>query len=406
MVEITEIDRDGNWGYPSAPGTKFNEGYLKRPDGHEIYFAEYGNPNGEPVFYLHGGPGDGTRPASSRYFDPAHYRIILFDQRGCGKSKPNVNDDLTGALKNNDTPHLVEDIEALRMYLKLGSTHIFGGSWGTTLGLAYALEHPEHVKSLVLRGIFTCTRRDLDYFYQGNAAQYDPGNPGDHTEKEGAYRAYLEDGKDHYMIPRNVRDPKMAEAYARAWDEYVTVIPKAERGDMVAAYHHILNSPEVDPALRLRAAMAWTMWEGVTSHLSHDASPEAMGQFVDQKYAVPFATIENHYFMNGVFLDGTDRNQQTLLDPEQLKKLAGIPIHIVHGKYDQVCPVYQAENLVKSLWLAGIEPNVTYTEMGHSQFERDTNPWLIATMDQLRDQQRGATNFTDKIKRDSGTRSI
>lgn len=203
-------------GHGTAPETKWNEGTLDVGDGHHLHYAQYGNPNGEPVMILHGGPGSGCNLIASKFFDPIHYRVIMLDQRGSGKSNPHISDNMQAALYANDTEHLIEDIEKLRRHLGIDQTHIFGGSWGSTLALAYAQAHPQHVKSLTVYGIFNASKQDIDFFYQGNAAEYDETQPENHTEKEGAYRAYLGDGTLPGSIPPAARDERMAAAYAKA----------------------------------------------------------------------------------------------------------------------------------------------------------------------------------------------
>jgi proline iminopeptidase len=357
-------DADEAWKYP-LPSASNKEGHLlvSQNPMHEIYWAEYGNPQGEPVLFLHGGPGGACGAKDARFFDPQRYRIILFDQRGCGKSKPNVAHDPKAGLADNDTPHLIEDIEKLRDKLNIrGKMHVFGGSWGSTLALAYAIDHPENVQSLVMRGIFPVRKVDLDYFYQGNAATYH-SNPLD-TTVAGAYIFFPE-----------------------AWKEFVEIIPMEKRGDMIAAYAEIFNKEPKDDAERefqLRAVKAWTKWEGVTSYISQ--KPEDLGKFGNAEFAKAFARIENHYFMNGCFLGGKSgeawRNNNFLLD--NVSKIVHIPIRIVQGQYDQVCPRFGADALVEALKKAGAQ-DVEYqiTAAGHSRYERENVAAQTQFMDML-----------------------
>lgn len=330
------------WKYPEI--TPYKEDLIKVSDTppHEVYYAEYGNPNGEPVIYLHGGPGSGTKPSQARYFDPKHYRIILFDQRGCGKSRPHAKDDLKGALADNDTPHLIEDMNKLRDHLGIkGKMHLFGGSWGSTLALAYAIAHPENVKSMTLRGIFLCRKQDDDFFYQGDAA--DPGNP----SLMGTGRFFPEE-----------------------WKRFVEMVPKSERGDMIKAYHKLLNSP--DKATRQEAAKRWSQWEAATMHLVKNQAK--IDDFGDPDHAVAFANIENHYFLNGSFLGGAgDANRDQSYILKHIDRIKNIPTEIVQGRYDMVCPRNQADDLV-SAWNEvqpdeAKRPKLHTTDAGHSWSE-------------------------------------
>lgn len=330
---------------------------------HSIYWEEYGNPAGEPVVFLHGGPGGGAAPDLARFFDPARYRIILFDQRGCGKSIPCAsNDDATAALADNTTPHLVEDIVKLREALNIvGKMHVFGGSWGSTLALAYAIQYPETVQTLILRGIFLCRRKDIDYFYQGNAEVY-AENP-NATDQAGAYMFYPE-----------------------AWKRFVEIIPVEERGDMIKAYAKRFSSTAettADHDHLIAVATSWSVWEGVTSYL--DYTEKNINRFADPSFAKAFARIENHYFMNGAFLGGSGeecRDQNYLL--ENVRQIKNIPVHIVHGRYDQVCPLFQAEELVAALKnVAAQQIDYRITLAGHSMQERENCLALTDIMDGL-----------------------
>jgi proline iminopeptidase len=256
---------------------------------HEIYYEVSGNPDGKPVVVCHGGPGGGSTPSMRRYFDPHRYRIILFDQRGCGRSVPHAE------LEENTTWHLVEDMERLRQKLGIDRWQVFGGSWGSTLALTYALTHPDHVSELVLRGIFTLRREELLWFYQ-----------------EGA----------NWIFPEN-------------WEAFIAPIPENERGDLMAAYQRRLTGG--NEAEMLEAAKAWSVWEGSTVSLM--PSPERMESFAGDRFALAFARIENHYFMNGGFFD---RDDWIIADAG---KLTGIPGTIVQGRYDVVTPMKTAYEL-------------------------------------------------------------
>ncbi len=259
---------------------------LKVSALHEIYVAEYGNPDGKPVVVLHGGPGAGISQAMSRYHDPEAYRMILFDQRGCGRSTPYAE------LEENTTWHLVADIETIRQHLDIERWQVFGGSWGSTLALAYAETHPERVSEIIVRGIFTLRWREIQWFYQEGAS---------------------------YLLP---------EAFA----DYVKPIPEAERSDMVAAYYKRLTGP--DKEVQLAAARAWAMWEGASLSLLPDAGRVAA--FGQPHYALAFARIECHYFQNRGFLE---RDDQLIADAGRLKDIDGV---IVHGRYDLCTPIETA----------------------------------------------------------------
>ncbi len=262
---------------------------LKVSDLHEIYVEECGNPDGKPAIMIHGGPGAGCSPNMRRYHDPERYRIILFDQRGCGRSTPHAE------LRENTTWDLVADMERIRTHLGIERWQLFGGSWGSTLSIAYAETHPERVTELLVRGIFTLRRSELLWFYQEGAS---------------------------WLLP---------EAFA----VYQSEIPPEERGDMIAAYHRRLTGP--DEAVRLSAARAWSMWEGGALSLLPD--PGLVAAFGSPHYALAFARIESHYFVNRGFFD---RDDQLLADAGKLK---GIPGVIVHGRYDLCTPVANAIDL-------------------------------------------------------------
>ncbi|MFT4126190.1 MAG: prolyl aminopeptidase [Gordonia sp. (in: high G+C Gram-positive bacteria)] len=302
----------------------YESGHLPTTDGQEIYWETSGNPAGKPVVFVHGGPGGGTSGAQRRFFDPARYRIVLFDQRNCGRSRPHVAD---GAdLSTNTTPHLIADMEALRDHLGIDRWQVFGGSWGSTLGLAYAQTHPERVTELVLRGIFLLRRSEIDWYYNGGAAHL----------------------------------------YPDVWESYLAPIPTADRdGDLVAAYHRLLTHP--DPAVAQRAASAWTGWEQRTSYLlPRPADPAA-----DPRYDLAFAAIENHYFMHGGFL----ADRQLLAD---IDRIADIPGVIVQGRYDVVCPMRSAWDLHRAWPAAQLH---IVDDAGHASFERGIAHHLIEATD-------------------------
>lgn len=255
---------------------------------HDIYVEECGNRNGIPAVFLHGGPGGGCSPMHRRFFDPDAYRIVLFDQRGCGRSSPHAE------LRGNDTWALVADMERIRETLGIERWLVFGGSWGSTLALAYAQKFPERTLGLILRGIFLCRPRDIDWFYQSGADRI----------------------------------------YPDYWQDYLAPIPETERGDLVQAYHRRLTGS--DPAERERCAIAWSVWEGRCATLHADPSLEE--HYRDPQVALAFAGIENHYFVNGAFF----AEDQLLRDAHRLADIPGV---IVHGRYDVVCPVEQAFDL-------------------------------------------------------------
>ncbi len=296
----------------------FDTGVLQVDARHRLYYEQCGNPSGKPVVLLHGGPGAGCGPKMRRFHDPKHYRIVLFDQRGAGRSTPHAD------LVDNTTPHLVADIEALRRHLGIERWQVFGGSWGSTLALAYAETHPERVTELVLRGIFMLRRWELVWFYQ-----------------EGASRLFPE-----------------------AWAQYLDGIPVVERGDLISAYHRRLTSD--DPAVRLAAARRWSVWEAATSFLRQD--PDFIAGHEDEAFALAFARIESHYFVNGGFFEHDD---QLLRDAHRIRHIPGT---IVHGRYDVVCPVQNAWDLKKAWPEAQLHIAPT---SGHSAFEPEIASALV-----------------------------
>ncbi len=306
------------------PMEPFNSGMLPVSDLHQIYFEESGNPDGKPVVFVHGGPGGGTDASQRGYFNPALYRIILFDQRGCGKSKPHAS------LVDNTTWHLVSDMEVLRKHLKIDAWQVFGGSWGSTLALAYAEKHPEAVTELVLRGIFLLRKQEIDWFYQRGASIIFPD----------------------------------------AWEPYLNEIPEAERSDMVAAYYKRLTS--ADRAVQLSAAKTWSIWEGSTSRLHND--PKSLTRYAADDFATAFARIECHYFVNGGFLE---RPKQLL---EDVSKIRHIPTVIVQGRYDMVCPIESAWALHRAFPEAQL---VIVPDAGHSAKEPGIMRALLEATDKF-----------------------
>lgn len=288
---------------------------------HQLYIEECGNPEGLPVVFVHGGPGAGCEPYHRRFFDPNVYRIVLFDQRGCGRSTPHA--DLTG----NATPALVADMEVIRQHLKIDKWVVFGGSWGSTLGLVYAQAHPEMVAGLILRGIFLCSRREIHWFYQDGASRIFP---------------------DY-------------------WEDFLRPIPEAERGDLVRAYYKRLVGD--DEVARMAAAKAWSLWEGRAATLQ--LSKSVVDHFARPSTALSLARIECHYFMNDSFLE----DDQILRNAH---RLADIPAIIVHGRYDIVCPVENAWALHRAWPQATLK---IIADAGHSASEPGTTDALIkATM--------------------------
>jgi len=303
----------------------YRTGTLKVSDIHEIYFEESGNPNGKPVVFLHGGPGGGTEPKQRRYFDPKAYRIVLFDQRGCGKSTPHAS------LEENTTWHLVGDIEKLREHLGIEKWVVFGGSWGSTLSIAYAETHPDRVLALVLRGIFLLRRQELEWFYQRGASAI----------------------------------------YPDAWEPYEAHIPEAERGDMMAAYYKRLTS--TDEKVRNDAARIWSVWEGKTSCLA--PNNDLVERMAGDAFALAFARIECHYFVNGGWVEG-DRGLLKNVD-----KIRQIPAVIVQGRYDVVCPMESAWALHRAWPEADLR---IVQDAGHSAGEPGIAHELIEATDRFR----------------------
>src|SRR5438445_2086993 len=303
----------------------FETGRLKVSPVHELYYEQVGNPNGKPAVFLHGGPGGGLVTDYRRYFNPEIYRVVLFDQRGSGKSTPHA------ILEENTTWDLVADIERLREHFGIDRWQVFGGSWGSTLALAYAETHPDRVSELVLRGIFLCRPREIKWFYQEGAS---------------------------WIFPD-------------VWEEFLKVIPESERGDMVSAYYRRLTSD--DEKVRVEAARAWSIWEGSTSKLLFDY--ESIERFADPQFALAFARIECHYFMNNCFFP----TENYLI--ENVGKIRKIPGMIVQGRYDVVCPMTSAWDLHRA-WPEA-ELHIT-PDAGHSITEPGNLSALVDATDRCR----------------------
>ncbi len=303
----------------------YASGMLPVSPLHTLYFEQCGNPQGKPVVFLHGGPGGGCNARCRQFFDPAVYRIVLFDQRGCGRSTPHAE------LRANTTWDLVADIERLREHLGIARWQVFGGSWGSTLALAYAQTHPERVSELVLRGIFLLRRWELEWFYQRGCDALFPD----------------------------------------AWEQYLAPIPAAERGDLISAYHRRLTHE--DAAVRVAAARARSVWEGSTSFLLQDAA-HIQSSAADE-FALAFARIECHYFVHGGFL----REDEQLL--RDVGRIRHIPATIVQGRYDVVCPARSAWDLHRAWPEATLE---MVPDAGHSAFEPGNVDALIRATDRYR----------------------
>jgi proline iminopeptidase len=309
--------------YLYPPVDPFDQRMLDVGDGHRLYVEQCGNPEGVPVVVLHGGPGGGCSPAMRRYFDPEHYRVVLFDQRGCGRSRPHAS------VEANTTWHLVADIEAIREALGIEAWIVFGGSWGATLALIYAQSHPSRALHLVLRGVFLMTRAELDWFYGGGAGQFWPD----------------------------------------VWTNFVRPIPSEERGDLIGAYNRRLFSG--DPSQETRFARAWASWENTLASIAN----EGPGADSPADYARAFARLENHYFINHGFLE----EDGYIL--KNMKVLADVPGTIVQGRYDMICPPISAHRLHEA-W-PGSELALI-PRAGHALSEPGISARLVRTMDLLR----------------------
>ena len=308
--------------YLYPPINPFDQRMMRVDGGHTIYVEQCGRPDGRPVVVLHGGPGGGCSPAMRRYFDPSVYRIILFDQRGCGRSRPHA------AVTDNTTWHLVSDIETIRDELGIDEWLVFGGSWGATLALVYGETHPDRVQGLILRGVFLMTRSELDWFYGGGAGKFWP----------------------------------------ETWARFCELVPEDERHDMIGAYHRRLFSGDL--RMETRYARAWSAWENaLASVYSNGSGGEAPGD-----YARAFARLENHYFMNAGFLE---EDGQILRDAH---KLHGIPGVIVQGRYDMICPPHAAWSLARAWPDCDLR---MVRNAGHALSEPGISSELVRIMDEI-----------------------
>ncbi len=306
--------------YP--PIDPFDQRMMDTGDGHRVYVEQCGNPEGLPVVVLHGGPGGGCSPAMRRYFDPRVYRVVLFDQRGCGRSRPHAS------VENNTTWDLVHDIEAIREALGVERWAVFGGSWGATLALVYAQAHPDRAAFLALRGVFLMTRAELDWFYGGGAGKFWP----------------------------------------ELWQQFQAMIPPEERGDLIAAYHRRLFAGDL--LQQTRFARAWAAWENALASINS----QGRGGDGPSDYARSFARLENHYFHNRGFLE---RDGQILEDAE---KIAHIPATIVQGRYDMICPPDAAWRLAQKLPRAELR---LIGHAGHALSEPGISAELVRVMQTL-----------------------
>ena len=308
--------------YP--PIQPYRQGKLQVSELHTLYFEESGNPQGKPVVFLHGGPGGGTMPLYRQFFDPERWRIVLFDQRGCGQSTPHAE------LAGNTTWDLVADMEKLRSHLGVEQWAVFGGSWGSTLALAYSQTHPQRCTELILRGIFMLRPEEIQWFYQQGTS---------------------------FIFPD-------------AWEAYLAPIPPEERDDLVNAYYRRLTSSDAD--VRTAAAKAWSIWEGSTSQLIQD--PALKDKFGDAEFAAAFARIECHYFVNGGFFEPAD---QLLRNVDRIRQ---IPAVIVQGRYDVVCPMVSAWELHQAWPEAEF---IVVPDAGHSVTEPGITDALIKATDRF-----------------------
>jgi proline iminopeptidase len=307
--------------YP--PIEPFTTGMLPLDSHHTMYWEQSGNPHGLPIVFLHGGPGAGATPTHRRFFDPAHYRIVVFDQRGAGRSVP------LGSLKDNTLPHLIDDLETLRRHLGIDRWAVFGGSWGSTLALAYAEAHPDRCRGLVLRGIFLCRQSEIDWFLYG-----------------------------------------MRTVYPEAWRAFTGFLPESERTDLLSAYYRRLIDP--DPGLHMPAARAWSTYEGACSTLL--ASPDTVAAFGEDRMALGLARIEAHYFRTEVIRPADDL-------VAHVGRIRQLPGALVQGRYDMVCPIVGADELARA-W-----PEAEYVivpDAGHSAMEPGIRSQLVAATERLK----------------------
>ncbi len=301
----------------------FETGWLRVDDIHTLYWEQSGNPNGVPAVFLHGGPGSGATPAHRRFFDSSHYRIVVFDQRGSGRSTP------LGELTDNTTAHLVHDLEKLRVHLGLERWLLFGGSWGSSLALAYAQTHPERCIALVLRGVFLCRKAEVDWFMVG-----------------------------------------MRRIFPEAWRRFTEFLPVSERNDLLGSYYRRLT--DTNPDIHMPAARAWSQYEGSCSTLL--PNPGTVASLADPNVALGLARIEAHYFMNDLFMGEGDLLRAA-------HRLSGIPGAIVQGRYDIICPIESADALTRA-W-----PDADYVvvpDAGHSAMETGVRAALLGATNAFR----------------------
>ncbi|MEX3316210.1 prolyl aminopeptidase [Sulfitobacter sp. PS-8MA] len=320
MDKYPDQKRGASHLYP--PVQPFDQRMLSVGQGHQVYVEQCGNPDGIPVVVLHGGPGGGCSPAMRRYFDPKKYRVVLFDQRGCGRSKPHA------MVTDNTTWHLVADIELIRSTLGIGQWMVFGGSWGATLALIYAQAHPEAVRHLILRGVFLMTKAELDWFYGGGAGRFWP----------------------------------------ELWARFVNLIPESERDDLIAAYHRRLFSGDL--AVEQEYGRAWAAWENALASVHSDG----VSHGGPSSYARAFSRLENHYFTNNGFLEF---DGQIL---EHMGRIAHIPGVIVQGRYDMICPPAGAYALAQRWPKADLR---MIRNAGHALSEPGISVELVRTMDRI-----------------------
>lgn len=295
----------------------YESGHLKTEDGlHEIYYEVCGNPNGEPIVFVHGGPGGGCNAKCRRFFDPNHYKIVLFDQRGCGRSKPSLS------LKNNETDYLIKDMEMIREHLDIDTWTLFGGSWGSTLSLCYAIKHPEKVNNLVLRGVFLARKQDLIWLYQEGTSLFNPED----------------------------------------FEIYKNIIPEDERDDYISAYHKLMHSD--DEEIRHKAFVEWAKWESLNSKIRN----RKFNENDDLKGVYEISVIENHYFYNNCFFE-----ENYILN--NVSRIKDIPTYIVHGAHDLVCWPIGAYLLHKELNNSKLK---FIADAGHSQWESGITRKLIS----------------------------
>jgi proline iminopeptidase len=319
--------------YPSLK--PYQSGMLDVGDGHSLYWEQSGNPDGQAVVFLHGGPGAGSGPAHRRFFDPLHYRIVLFDQRGCGKSTPYA------CIQDNNTQKLIADIEALRDHLSIEKWLVFGGSWGSTLALAYGIYHPQHCLGFILRGIFLGSTVELDWFIHG-----------------------------------------MATIFPEAHRDFRSFLPREEQGDLIGNYYHRLTNPDAN--IHLPAAASWCRYETLCSTLRPGTTariPPPQRNIVpaDAQHTLAISRLEAHYFRNSMFLE-----EDFIIN--NIEKLSGLPTIIVQGRYDIVCPMVNADKLARS-WpdRANILSTVIIKDAGHSALEPGTRRALVLATDTLKD---------------------